>query len=504
MEQTLMSADSAQKQNGTGSAEEHCVTLLEQELSQKTDELDMQRGEREELLVKYVLERILNDIDCKEAEISTLINATKGRCQKEVMMIVEKEVLRVADEGLWCPDYSVRTNVDQTVNCYTGSQWKLVPPSMWKTYVGRWSKKCGVPESLLMDTGFMKKLYDSMAHCVFEYRNPQVRKNEVWLNMQNYTLELKVEGKIEPRAHRKEDLFFYTLPYAYDPEAECPLWHRFLDRVLPEAQAQQLLGEFIGYILMRSHRYEKMLWIVGPGQNGKSTVLNVLEALLGRENVCNLSLDQLTNDQIMRSAFEYKLLNSASETGDRINVSVMKRICSGEAITMEQKYVNPHESSNYGKVIMATNEYPRPENTSAFFRRILILPFQVYITEEEKDLHLEEKLKCELPGILNWVLALLPGLLQRGAFTTSESSRKALEDYQLQSDNVRLFISEMLETSEQCTHGQDIFNAYVEYCKQLHVYNLGRTKFYRRLDDLTHAGEKKQNVQYFKLKLTKS
>jgi len=371
---------------------------LEQELAQMGSELDAQHYRRERQIVTLILRRIINGIQSKEAEITTLISATKGRCQKEIMQIVIKEVIRSADDSLWNPDYNLRPNGEQQIYCYTGNYWKLIEPAMWKDFVGQCTEKSGVPEMLLMDSGFMKKMYDGIAYNIFKHRLSVANDDEVWLNLPNFTLELRGNGSVEVREHRKEDLFYYCLPYPYDSHSECPQWHRFLDRVLPESEAQQLLAEYIGYSLMRSHRFEKMLWLVGPGQNGKSTVLEVLEALFGSENVSNLSLDQLTNDQIMRSAFEHKLLNISSETGDRINASVMKRICTGEAITVEQKYINPHETTNYGKVIMATNEFPRPENTGAFFRRILILPFQVTIPDSEKDIHLAEKLKKELHG----------------------------------------------------------------------------------------------------------
>lgn len=479
-------------------------TNLEQELTQKVSELDAQRREREQQIVALILQRILDGIESKEADITTLMSATKGRCQKELLQIVVKEVIRSADDSLWNPDYSLRPNGEQQIYCYTGTYWKTVDSAMWKDFVGHCAEKCGIPEALLMDSGFMKKLYDSMGYNVFMHRQPADNKDEVWLNMPNYTLELKADGSVVNREHRKEDLFYYCLHYPYNPQADCPLWHNFLDRVLPETQAQQLLAEYFGYSLMRSHRFEKMLWLVGPGQNGKSTVLEVLESLLGSENVSNLSLDQLTNDQIMRSAFEHKLLNISSETGDKINASVMKRICTGEAITVEQKYVNPHETTSYGKVIMATNEFPRPENTSAYFRRILILPFEVTIPDSEKDIHLADKLKQELPGILNWALSALPELMKRGEFTSCESSTHALDEYQLESDNVRLFLSEMLEPSTTSTHGQDLFKAYADYCKAAQLYPLGRTRFYKRLDNLTHAGEKIRKVMYFKLKLIES
>lgn len=477
---------------------------LEQELDQKASELDAQRREREQQVVTLILQRILDGIESQEADIKRLMSATKGRCQKELLQLVVKQVIWSADGSLWNPDYSLRPHGDQQIFCFTGNHWKKIDSAMWKDFVGHCAEKCGIPEELLMDSSFMKKLYDSMGYNVFMHRQPVVNNGEVWLNMPNFTLELKADGSVVAREHRKEDLFFYCLPYPYNPQADCPQWHAFLDRVLPELFAQKLLAEYFGYSLMRSHRFEKMLWLVGPGQNGKSTVLEVLESLLGSENVSNLSLDQLTNDQIMRSAFEHKLLNISSETGDKINASVMKRICTGEAITVEQKYVNPHETTSYGKVIMATNEFPRPENTGAFFRRILILPFEVTIPDSEKDIHLADKLKQELPGILNWVLAALPELMERGEFTSCESSAHALEEYQLESDNVRLFLSEMLEPSTTSTHGQDLFKAYVDYCKAAQLYPLGRTRFYKRLDNLTHAGEKIRKVMYFKLKVIES
>ena len=344
------------------------ISLLEQELARKGNVLDAQRHEREHQLLALILIRVCDGIMPKEAEIETLMSATKGRCQKEIMQMVEKEVIRSSDNSLWCTDYNLRPNGEQVIYCYTGTYWKAVEPALWKDFVGRCATQCGVPESLLMDSSFMKKLYDGMAYNIFKYRQPMTRDDEVWLNMPNFTLEVKADGSVTPREHRREDLFYYSLPYPYDPQSGCPLWHEFLDRVLPDPQAQLLLAEFIGYSMMRSHCFEKMLWLVGPGQNGKSTVLEVVESLLGSENVSNLSLDLLTNDPIMRSAFEHKLVNSASETGDKINASVMKRICSGEAVTVEQKYVNPHETTSYGKVIMATNEFPTHTRPPAMAR----------------------------------------------------------------------------------------------------------------------------------------
>lgn len=475
--------------------------IFEQVLTQKISELEKSAPKREEKRLSLALLHIFDGISTEGNQIEQLMKATKGRCQKEIQQMVVKEIIRAADGDLWSQDFVQNTNAEQNVFCYIGSHWMKISSPQWKQFVRDSAVRCGVPESLTMDPIFMKKLQDTLSYNVFKDRQAENHDNEVWLNLRNGTLVMKEDGTSELRPHRKEDLLFYELHYAYDPKADCPEFRNFINRVLPDEQVQRLVKEFIAYMFMRDHRYEKILWLVGEGQNGKSTLLIVLEALLGSENVSNLSLDQLTNDQIMRSSFEHKLANFSSETGRDINVSVMKRICSGEAVTVEQKYVNPREIRDYGKVVVATNECPRPENTSAFFRRIIILPFQTVITDEEKDVLLADKLKKELPGILNWALEALPALIERGAFTTCEISERALEEYRMASDSVSLFNHEMLEQADVCTDGKTLFISYQVFCRDSGLNPVGKTTFYKRLDRLTHSGEKKGRCQYFKLKV---
>jgi len=477
------------------------IDHLYQDLTQKISEMESSAPKREEKRLSLAFLHIFDGISTEGNQIEQLMKATKGRCQNEIRQMVVKEVIRAADGNLWSQDFVQNTNAEQNVFCYIGSHWMKIPSPQWKEFVRDCAVRCGVPDSLTMEPVFMKKLQDALSYNVFKDRQAENHDNEVWLNLRNGTLVVKEDGTPELRPHRKEDLFFYELHYCYDPKAICPMFDKFKTKVLPNEQAQLLVREFIGYMFMPDHRYEKMLWLVGEGQNGKSTLLIVLEALLGAENISNLSLDQLTNDQIMRSVFEHKLANFSSETGRDINVSVMKRICSGETVTVEQKYVNPREIRDYGKVVVATNECPRPENTSAFFRRIIILPFQTVITDEEKDVLLADKLKKELPGILNWVLEALPGLIKRGTFTTCESSEQALEEYRIASDSVSLFNHEMLERTDFCTDGKTLFISYQGFCRDSGLNPVGKTTFYKRLDRLTHSGEKKGRCQYFKLKV---
>ena len=477
------------------------IKSLDLELTQKVGELETQRYEREQLLVELTLNRIAEEVTSHESDILKLMADGKGQCQHAVREVVVREVKRAADGQLWCPEYVERAKSEQQMNVYTGSHWQIVGSQLYKDFIGRCAMKCGVPESLRMNPVFMRALFESVAFNLAASRSQKIPKSEVWLNMHNGTLVISSDGTVTLRKHRKEDLFRYTLPYSYDPQAECPQWDNFIDRVLPAPDAQQLLREFIGYIFMSDHRLEKMLLLYGEGLNGKSVTLEVVESLLGSSNVSYLSLSDLSNDDVKRACIEDKKLNVSHESGKDVNPNVLKQMTSGEPVLIRNLYRDPRMINNYGKLIAAFNILPRAENTLGFFRRLLILHYQVTIPREEIDRQLAAKLKGELSGILNWVLKTLPALMTRNGFSPSESCERALEQYRLQSDNVKLFLNEMCEPSEYSMLAKDIFDAYRSYCLSSSLKPLGKTRFYDRLESLGYPCEKYGNLRRFKLKV---
>lgn len=222
-------------------------------------------------------------------------------------------------------------------------------------------------------------------------------------------------------------------------------------------------------------------------------------------NCCGaLSLSDLTNDEVKRAGIEHKMLNISHESGKDVNPNVLKQLTSGERVLIKHLYVDPRETNDYGKFVAAFNALPRAEVTFGYFRRLIILPYLVTIPQEEIDRQLTAKLRQELPGILNWVLESLPRLMSCGEFTVSENCEKALDQYRLQSDNVRLFLSEMCEPSEYTTCATDLFDAYHNYCVGSSLNALGRNRFYERLEKLVGTPEMYGNLKRFKIKLIES
>ena len=440
--------------------------------------LASQGTERERRKPDLTLQRIADSVTPMTAVLKKLKNQTA------IKLMLGDALVAAAKDDLWCPDTALNPHAEQTVNCYCGDQWMTVSAPQWKSFIHRMAKNCGLSADLLDDDTFMPKVYRQAAFRVFKNLHPVIKDDELWLNMASGTLEIKSDGTVIIREHRREDHFFYCLQYPYNPEADCQEWIKTLDRILPDPKAQLLLAEIICYCLMRSHRFERWFLFHGSGANGKSTVLQVIESLLGTENISNLSLDDLTNDETKRADFEHTLANIAYETGRNINGNVLKLLASGEPVTVELKYCNPRQIRDYGKILVATNQLPKAENTPAFFRRAVVLPFEVTIPREEQDLQLADRLKKELSGILNWALQALPGLIERQAFTTCEGSERALEAYKLSADSVKLFASDLCEKSEQeQLKGQFLFDTYRQYCTDAGIKNaVGRTEFYRRLE----------------------
>ena len=474
---------------------------LKQEMAAKAAELVTLREERSEYRLELTLHAICTDVESKEAEIVGAMTGGKGQWHQYVRQIVEREIRRSAAGRLWCPAYDEKARSNQRMMVYTGSHWEQIESQQWKDFVGECAERCGLKEAQLMNHSFMKSLYEGAAFIFSKHRRQRVPPDEVWLNMSNGTLVVNKDGSVLLREHRKEDLFTYTLNYAYDPQATCVLWHGFINRVLPSADTQAVLAEFIGYTLMKTHELEKMLWLYGEGLNGKSVTLEMIEALLGSENVSFLSLSDLTNDDVKRAGIEGKMLNISHESGKDVNANVLKQLTSGEYVTVKHLYQDPRETNAYGKFSAAFNQLPRAEVTFGYFRRLIILPYMVTIPQDEIDRQLTQKLKQELPGILNWVLAYLPAFMQRCSFTDSDECEKALDQYRLQSDNVRLFVQEMCEASDGTTHGSEVFKAYQEYCQSSSLKAVGKQKFYDRMLSIGFAPVLYGHTKYFNLKL---
>lgn len=448
-------------------------------------------------------EAIVAKIPDLSAQINELLvrgsNGARG-----VKTLIVKAISDAADGNLVVPDYIPAAKSKQRVFEFRSTHWQEMPSQMFFDFVRNCCRKMMVPDSMLLNASFMNQAYEDLAHHISKACKQREVDGEVWINFLNGTLCIQKNGTSRLMSHNRDDFFRYVLPYNYDPEAQCPMWHKFLDEVLPDLTVQQVMAEAIGLCLAPGIRSEKMLVFYGHGSNGKSVVLEVIEGVFGSRNVSNVTLSDLTNDDCKRNMLEDKLVNVSTESDRELNTAVLKTMVSGEPIVARELYRGPRTLTKYARLITSFNILPRAETTHGFYRRFLIIPFDVTISEKDADINLASKLKQELPGILNWVLDGLRRYLANYHFTESQPCIDALNRYRHSSDSVLLFVSEACESDKNVfaeTPGIKLFKAYRQYCMEASIKPLGRYIFYDRLAEQGYERVEKQNVTSFNVQL---
>lgn len=368
------------------------------------------------------------------------------------------------------------------VYVYNGQYWKALEFAELENFLGRAASKIGVDEFTARDYEFKGKLVKQFLSEAY-LPLPDRERDCVLINLQNGTFEISENGATL-RDFRPGDFLTYQLPFTHDPSGLAPKWQTFLDRVLPDKSKQHVLAEYVAYVFARRLKLEKTLILFGTGANGKSVVFDVICALLGKENVSHCSLENLGQDYF-RATLANKLLNYSSEMSYRLQAEKFKQLTSGEPVEARLPYGQPTTLTDYARLAFNCNELPRDvEHTEAFFRRFLIIEFDVFIPEGERNPNLaREIIETQLPGVFVWVLEGLDRLLTQQGFSRCEAAEKKLAAFRRESDSVASFLlDESYRPSTNRLPVKELYGLYKTYCIDNSYRPLGRNNFIKRLE----------------------
>lgn len=324
-------------------------------------------------------------------------------------------------------------------------------------------------------------------------------------NCPNGTIDLRT-GAIRP--HRRGDLLTQMSPVAFDPRARCPLWESFLAKMFttdpdhPGAPGNAgLIGyvrRLFGYALTGDIREHTLPIFWGAGSNGKSTLVETIPLVLG-ENYWVSAPDGML--MVRRGGDQHptelarlhrKRLVTASETeqGQHLNVSLVKRLTGGDTITARFMHKDFFQFAPTHKIVVCTNEKPRIVNSGhGMWRRVALLPFRVKFWKPElgevgpdhlrADKTLPVRLRVELPGILNWLVA---GCLewQRDGLNPPDDIRVATGEYREQQNAIGAFLVEFCELTNRAgaeTAIKDLYASYLRWCESNNDRPLGKITF---------------------------
>jgi len=402
---------------------------------------------------------------------------------KHFRIIAINNVSDVAIQNNWglCKRYDF-------IYLFNGAYWSEIDKDEFQKFLGDAAEAMGVRWDYSKDYNFKKQLYEQFLSEGF-LKTPPENMNQVLINFLNGTFEVTRQGN-KLRPFNRTDFLTYQLPFNFDPKATAPLFMTYLNKVQPDIERQRVLQEYLGYLFIRNGsnqlKMEKALLLYGSGANGKSVFFLIVTALLGRVNVCNFTLQNLTEEKgFYRAKLPNYLVNYASEINGKLETSIFKAMVSGEPIEACLKYGQPFTMVDYAKFIFNCNELPsNVEQTNAFFRRFLIIPFDVTIPDDEQDKDLHTKIiKNELSGIFNWVMEGLTRLLDQGNFSKCDAAEKALQQYRTESNSVKMFLLENDYRSSQTKHQylKELYHQYKTFCIDEGMHPYRKNNFAKQL-----------------------
>ncbi|MBT6717017.1 MAG: hypothetical protein HOB18_05170 [Nitrospina sp.] len=314
--------------------------------------------------------------------------------------------------------------------------------------------------------------------------------SDPWLlNVENGTVDLKT-GNLLP--HDPEKLLTKICNAEFDPDAKCPLWMDFLFKVMDGNQTLvDFLQRVLGYSLTGKTSEQCLFILYGTGRNGKSTLLEIFKTLLNdyskkAEMKSFLAKrDEGINNDIAGLAGARMVSAVEVGRGKSLNESLIKEITGQDTVTARFLYREFFEFTPQFKIMLAVNTKPDILGTDeGIWRRIKLIPFDVKIPQSEVDKNLPEKLKCELPGILNWASK---GCLdwQESGLGEPKEVEAATGDYRHEMDEFADFIESRLETAESLAvpesslwaKSEQIFSEFNSWANENGVDEMCKKKF---------------------------
>lgn len=318
-------------------------------------------------------------------------------------------------------------------------------------------------------------------------------KNDYLFAVKDGCVDLKT-GRF--RSREKGDYITIASDVAYDKEATCDTWVKFINEIMKEdAEMIEYLQKIAGYLLTGDTKEQCFFIFYGRGANGKSTFVNTLNEILKSYAVSIPNEVLMSNKNSNGNAPNAELLKLKGkrmvETGElpefrAFNESLLKQMTGGDLITARGMYAkNPISFNPKFKLIMVGNHKPYIKGLDhGFWRRTHVVPFDNTIPKEKIDKSLQEKLSSELSGILNWAIE---GCLkwQQEGLEQPEKVKKAAEDYKQEQDYIGEWIADCcIEVdSSKYTIGQELFHNYDEWCNSHNESRLTARTLYKKLEE---------------------
>lgn len=264
--------------------------------------------------------------------------------------------------------------------------------------------------------------------------------------------------------------FTYQFPIIYRPDEKCPKTEAFLDQVLTKDQ-RTIVEEWMGYYFWRIYQFKKAIIFVGEGDTGKTTLLETIIHMVGKENTSGVSLQKMTSDKFSAAQLYEKHANIVDELSakDISDTGQFKMATGGGNIMGEYKFGNQFAFKNFSKLTFACNRIPdvKDFDDEAYFNRWMVIRFQNPIVKKIPNFIATLTTEEERSGLFNLAMEGLRRLLANGGFSSGASAMDTKREMMRSGSSIAMFAADRIGQDAGYEISKEaMYDAYVNYCNE--------------------------------------
>jgi len=252
------------------------------------------------------------------------------------------------------------------------------------------------------------------------------------------------------RDGKPEDRITMTTGMDFDPEAKCPIWEKFINEVfLGNEELIHFIHKSLGYSITGETVEQKTFYCHGVGANGKSVLFTAIGDVLGdykysaSENLFQKNRTSTATNDVAETLKKRFVVSSETMTNTTINEVRLKKMTGGDTQTARLLFRDNISFKPTAKPWFFFNHKPKTDdNSNGLWRRIMYIPFEMVLSEEQQDKKLPDKLRSEYQGILTWLVKGCLMWQKEGLNPIPEKVQAATKQYKDESDDLRDFINE--------------------------------------------------------------
>lgn len=264
---------------------------------------------------------------------------------------------------------------------------------------------CG--DNRACDPGVLRRLIMKIKGSSYKKRSEFIHP-EGLINLKNGVFDLNQEKLLE---HSHTYYFKGVLNVPYDKNAKYSIWEKSMKDMIIDEENYYKFQKWFGYQFVRGNIEQKALGLFGESKSGKSKSLMILRDLLGKDNVTNFEIQDFTKSSSYSLGRLYgKIANinfDMSQMPIR-DITILKKLISGDPITARNIYEAPFELVNDAKITWACNKFPYIEDnillSREFQRRILLIETRIGYEDEDKSIYNKYLSELYSGGIFNWMI----------------------------------------------------------------------------------------------------